>query len=213
MVAVGLATLGLVLSLLLERLHVQAYLSPNAESFCALGERLDCTTVALSRWSVIGGVPVPLWGAVGFFAIGVAAFRRSAWLLPLTGVAALISATLLVVELASIGALCLLCEAVHVLCFVLFGLALWARRTLTSPLRERDDLVYIFGLPVGVLVALFFFLPPYWGAFGWKPTPTVSPVTSSASASKPPTKSPNPSALPPNTPPASRLASSSPSMK
>jgi uncharacterized membrane protein len=168
MVAVGLATLGLVLSLLLERLHVQAYLSPSAESFCAVGERLDCTTVALSRWSVIGGVPVPLWGAVGFFAIGVAAFRRSAWLLPLTGVAALISAALLVVELASIGALCLLCEAVHLVTFVLFGLAWRMRGTLSSPLGNRDDLVYVFGLPVGVLVALFFFLPPYWAAFGWK---------------------------------------------
>ena len=168
MVAVGLAALGLVLSLLLERLHVRAYLTPSAESFCAIGEQFDCTTVALSRWSVIGGVPVPLWGAVGFFAIGVAAYRRSAWFLPLTAGAALVSALLLAVELVSIGALCLLCEAVHVVCFALFGLALWARKTFASPLRERDDLVYVFGLPVGVLVALFFFLPPYWGSFGWK---------------------------------------------
>jgi uncharacterized membrane protein len=168
MVAVGLAALGLVLSLLLERLHVRAYLTPSAESFCAIGEQFDCTTVALSRWSVIGGVPVPLWGAVGFFAIGVAAFRRSAWFLPLTAAAALVSALLLVVELFSIGALCLLCEGVHVVCFALFGLAWQMRGTRSSPLSQRDDLVYVFGLPVGVVVALFLFLPPYWGAFGWK---------------------------------------------
>ena len=92
---VVLAALGLALSLALELLHVRAYLQPSASSFCAVGERLDCTSVALSRYSVLLGVPVPLWGALGFVAILVAAVRRSRWLLPLTGAAAVASLVLL----------------------------------------------------------------------------------------------------------------------
>ncbi|HVR18147.1 MAG TPA: vitamin K epoxide reductase family protein, partial [Polyangiaceae bacterium] len=120
---VVLAALGLALSLALELLHARAYLEPTASAFCATGERLDCTSVALSRYSVLLGVPLPLWGALGFIAIAVAAVRGSRWLLPLTGVAALASLVLFVLELAAIGALCLLCEGVHLVCFALVALA------------------------------------------------------------------------------------------
>jgi uncharacterized membrane protein len=167
MVAVGLATLGLVLSLLLERLHVQAYLSPSAESFCALGERLDCTTVALSSWSVIGGVPLPLWGAVGFFAIGVAAVTESRWLLPLTAIAALASLGLFVIEIALVGAICLLCEAVHLVSFGLFGLALSLRKNFTRALYDRKHVATVFVPPAVAVLGMALFLPHYWGAFAW----------------------------------------------
>lgn len=165
---VVLAGLGLALSLALEVLHVRAYLEPTASSFCAVGAHLDCASVALSRYSVVFGVPVPLIGALGFIAILIAALQRSRWLVPLTAVASLASLVLLVVELALIGALCLLCEAVHLVCFVLFGLAWKHRARFSRPLGERDSLVAIFAPPLGVLVALLLFVPRYWGIFGWK---------------------------------------------
>jgi uncharacterized membrane protein len=163
-----LAAFGLVLSLVLEALHARAYLAPTASSFCTVGERLDCTSVALSRYSVILGVPVPLWGAAGFLAILGAAQRNSRWLLVLTGVASLASLALLAIEAFAIGALCLLCEAIHVASFVLFALAWRARASLSPGFANRSDLLTVFAPPAGVLVALVLFVPRYWGAFGWK---------------------------------------------
>lgn len=163
---VGLAAVGLLLSLALELLHVRAYSAPTASSFCALGARLDCTSVALSRYAVFGGLPLPLWGALGFAALGTATFRRSWWLLPLAAGAALASVALLVVELAVVGALCLLCEAVHVVALAMLALA-WQGRAGLVP-RTRDDAALILLPPLGVMLALLLFLPKYWGAFGWK---------------------------------------------
>jgi uncharacterized membrane protein len=163
-----LAALGLALSLALELLHVRAYLAPSASSFCAVGERLDCTSVALSRYSVLLGVPVPLWGALGFVAILVAAIRRSRWLLPLSGAAAVASLVLFVIEVAAIGALCLLCEAVHLVCFALFALSWRARARLSSSYRNREDAALVFAPPLGIFIALVVFVPRYWIVFGWK---------------------------------------------
>jgi hypothetical protein len=124
--------------------------------------------VALSRWSVALTVPVPLWGAIGFVAIVVAALRKSRWLLVLSGAAALVSLVLLVVEVVAVGALCFLCEAVHLVSFALVALAWRARTSLSPTFGRREDLVLIFAPPVGLLIALALFVPRYWGTFGWK---------------------------------------------
>jgi uncharacterized membrane protein len=163
-----LAALGLALSLGLELLHVRAYRQPTAEAFCAVGGTLDCTSVALSRYSVFLGVPVPLWGALGFLAILLAALRRSRWLLPLSAAAAVASLALLAVELVAIGALCLLCEAVHLVSFVLAALAWRERARFASSYGNREDLALIFAPSVGLAAALHLFVPKYWVVFGWK---------------------------------------------
>jgi uncharacterized membrane protein len=163
---VALSALGVLLSLFLEWMHVQAYTRPTADSFCAIGERIDCTTVALSRYSVLFDLPVPLLGALGFTAIGVAAWLRSRLLLPLTAVGALVSLFLLGAELFSIGSVCLLCEAVHVLSLALAALAFRARSAL-EPVK-RDTSFIVLGPVTSVAVALVLFLPRYWGVFGWK---------------------------------------------
>jgi uncharacterized membrane protein len=164
----ALGALGLALSLVLEVFHVRAYLVPSASAFCALGERLDCTSVALSRFSVMLGVPVALWGALGFVAILVAAYRRSRWLLVLTGLSALASLALLAIEVVVIGALCLLCEAVHLVSFVLFWLAWRKRPGLSGSFGNREDLLLVFGPTLGLFLALALFVPKYFAVFGWK---------------------------------------------
>jgi uncharacterized membrane protein len=164
----GLAGLGFALSLWLELVHVRAYLAPSSTSFCTVGEKLDCTSVALSRYSVLLNVPVPLWGALGFVLIAIAAWLRSRWLLLLTGTAALASLALIGVELFAIGAFCLLCEAVHAVAFASFALAWQDRENLTSPITNRDDALVVFGPFIGVSIALALFVPRYWGAFSWK---------------------------------------------
>src|SRR5882672_3701015 len=109
-----LAAVGLLCSAALELAHYQAYVDPTRASFCSAGAQLDCTTVALSRWSVFVGIPLPLWGVAGFMAIGLLAWWRSRWLLPLSALAALASVVLLAIELFAIHSVCLFCEGVHV---------------------------------------------------------------------------------------------------
>jgi uncharacterized membrane protein len=163
-----LAALGLLLSLALEVLHARAYLAPDASAFCAVGARLDCTSVALSRYSVFLGLPLPIWGALGFLAIFLSALRRSRWLLPLSAIAAIASLALLVVEVVAIGALCLLCEGVHLVSFALAALSWRERARLTSGFGDRRELLAIFAPPFAIYVAAVLLVPHYWAVFGWK---------------------------------------------
>lgn len=55
----------LLVSGVLQALHVRTYLDPGATSFCAVSGTLDCDAVTLSRFSVFLGVPLPAWGALG----------------------------------------------------------------------------------------------------------------------------------------------------
>lgn len=164
----SLAALGLALSILLEVLHVRAYLAPSATSFCTLGQKLDCTSVALSHHSVVLGLPLPLWGALGFVALGVAALLRSRWLVVLAGAAALASLALLVVEIVAVGSLCLLCEAVHLVAFGAFGVALSLDQKALAPVTDQRHALLVFGPAAVVALALLRFVPHYWGVFSWK---------------------------------------------
>jgi uncharacterized membrane protein len=136
-------------------------------SFCSLGGKLDCTAVALSRFSVFFGVPVPLLGVLGFLAIGVAGWTGSAWLVPLTFAAALGSLVLLGIELVQIQTLCLLCEAVHGVCIALAVLA-WQKRRELGTLGDRESAVLVLAPPLGLWLALVLFLPPYYRAVIWQ---------------------------------------------
>jgi Thioredoxin len=109
-----------------------------------------------------------VWGFVGFLAIGLAAFFRSRLLLPLSALAALASLLLFGVSAFSIRSLCVWCEAVHIASFVSFGLALAARRAELAPLSAAEPTVLSLAPSFGFLLAAVLFVPPYWGAFGWK---------------------------------------------
>jgi uncharacterized membrane protein len=163
----GLAAAALLLSALLEWLHVSAYQTPGASSFCAVGAKLDCTTPALSRFSVLFGLPVALWGVVGGLALLLAAWIGSAWLVPLALGAALGSLALLGVEIGRVGALCVLCEVVHALSLALAVVAWRSRRALT-PIGDREAAALVLLPPLGLLLGLLLFLPPYWRVVGFR---------------------------------------------
>jgi uncharacterized membrane protein len=161
-----LAAVGLLCAVALELVHIRAFEAPNASSFCSAGARLDCNTVALSRWSIVGSVPVPVWGIAGFLAIGLTAWWRSSVFLILSGIAALASAALLGIELFSIHSVCLLCEGVHVTSWALFALAWRGRHALVhTPLMT---LAHLFTVPVAIVAEAYFFVTPYWTLFSFQ---------------------------------------------
>src|SRR5688572_10262935 len=87
----SLAAVGLLLSGILEWVHIQTNVFPAADSYCSVGEKMDCAAVAASPYSVLLGLPLAVIGMYGFLALYLAARARSVWLLPLSGLAALAS--------------------------------------------------------------------------------------------------------------------------
>lgn len=161
-----LAAVGVLLSGWLEVVHFRAHTAPSAIGFCSVGPRLDCASVALSPWSVVFGIPVPIWGVSGFLALALLAWWRSRWLLSLSAAAALASLGLLGIEIISIHSICLFCEGVHVTSFALLVFA-WRERDSLVDL-EGITLVHLFTVPAGILVSARLLLTPYWTAFSWQ---------------------------------------------
>jgi uncharacterized membrane protein len=164
---IALCALGLGVSIALQWIHVRAYLVPTATSFCSLGERLDCSTVALSRFSVVAGVPLPILGAIGFLSMSIAAVRRSRWLLVLALASAGASVPLLALELFEIGSVCFLCEIVHAVCVALAVIA-WRKRAELRPLTDRADSLYVLAPAIGLLLSALLFTTPYFRVFSWR---------------------------------------------
>jgi len=168
---VSLAAIGFLFSAYLEYLHVRAWLDPGATSFCSVAKATDCTAVALSNWSTIGNVPLPIWGAAGFWVLGAASQRRSAWLLPFAAFGAVASLALLVVEVIAIGSICLFCEGVHLIAWVLLFVA-WRRRTVfTAPKRDSEFFANGFVPAAAFLLAAFFMMPLYFRVPTWRGEP------------------------------------------
>jgi uncharacterized membrane protein len=164
----SLAAIGFLSSVFLEYQHVRTWLSPSASSFCTVGKTADCTAVALSKWSSFAGIPVPIWGIAFFWVLLVAITRRNRWAVGLSALAAVGSVVLLLIELLAIGAVCLVCELVHVVSVALF-IVMWMRRgDYVGPTRDENWLTY--GVyPAGVVVlATLFFVPPYFRVPTWR---------------------------------------------
>lgn len=164
----ALALLGVALCVLLEVVHYRAHTRPDLGSFCSVGARFDCASVALSSYAVVLGVPLPLWGIAGFALIGAAAWRHSFWTLPLALAATLASLGLLAIELFELGSVCMLCEGVHALCLVLALVAWRARRRGLAGAFSLADTLVLHAPAAGVLLALGLFMPRYWAAFDWR---------------------------------------------
>lgn len=168
-----LAAVGLLLSAILEWIHIQTNVFPSADSYCSFGQRLDCATVAASPYATVAGIPLAALGMFGFLSLWLAARQKSVWLVPLSGAAALASLALLGLSATVLGTFCLLCEAVHLTAVALF-VVVWQRRaSLGGALSDRPALLYVIGFPALLLLATWISIPPYWAAFSYKGHPPL----------------------------------------
>lgn len=169
-----LATLGLATSGVLEWIHVKTFLMPSVDSFCTIDQTFDCGQVALSRLSVVLGVPLPLWGAAGFLAMAIAAWQRLALLWPLAALATLASVGLLLEELLHVGAVCLMCEVVHGLALLL-AIVAWRSHRRHGRKATRRAVLGVLGVPATLVLVAALVVPPYWSPLTWQdhvPHPT-----------------------------------------
>jgi protein-disulfide isomerase/uncharacterized membrane protein len=63
---VGLAIAGLLDSIYLSVSHHRIYTDIGYKSFCAISRAINCDTVSQSSYSIFLGLPVPVWGILGY---------------------------------------------------------------------------------------------------------------------------------------------------
>jgi protein-disulfide isomerase/uncharacterized membrane protein len=66
LVILGLTLIGLLTSLYLSISHYRVYTDIGYRSFCAISRAINCDTVSQSKFSVFMGLPVPIWGVIGY---------------------------------------------------------------------------------------------------------------------------------------------------
>jgi protein-disulfide isomerase len=164
-IAAALAAVGVALALVLARQH--AYAHAGGQSFCSINDVVNCDRVATSRYSVVLGVPVALWGALGYglaLLLAAASLRRSRphprWatglLFALAAAATAIDVALALISTFAVGALCLLCAGTWVISVGLLAAA-WRATKPDGPLAAlRADLSVLRSRPsrtAGVVLA------------------------------------------------------------
>jgi protein-disulfide isomerase len=162
-IAAAAAAAGLVLALLLAREHAQAH--AGAVGFCTLSDFVNCDKVATSRYSVVLGLPLAIWGAFAYgvaLVLALAGLRRTrphetwpAGLLFLLGAAATAAAVALAfISELRIGAVCLLCAASWLASAAVLAAAWRATRPLGPLGAIRGDLEVLRAHPgrTGALV-------------------------------------------------------------
>ena len=65
-VVVAIALTGLADSIYLAISHYRIYTDIGYMSFCAISKAINCDTISQSPYSIFFGVPVPVWGIVGY---------------------------------------------------------------------------------------------------------------------------------------------------
>lgn len=180
-----LCTAGALLSADLIRLHVRVHTDPDYHSYCAISEWANCETVAASDYAVVMGLPVAIWGLLGFLAMGVLAvwgLRRPltppSWpyglLFWLSAFSSIILTVLLFVSHFIIESICVVCMGAWAVSLSLLATATAELiRLKTRPLSAlATDLKAVLARPVApvvtggvfcaILAILQVFVPPYW---------------------------------------------------
>jgi uncharacterized membrane protein/protein-disulfide isomerase len=192
-----LCWIGMGLSVELTRIHLLVHTDPDYHSVCAISENVNCETVAASPYSVFWGLPVSLWGMVGYAFIGLVAVfalrNRRPWpwgVLFLLALASLIASMLLAfVSVTLIDSVCLFCLVAYAINLALLVLCSVVVKRL--PFRTRDllakdakELVKGLKLAIGlvlpclvVIALLIALVPPYWRTPGWSDLPKLDSGT------------------------------------
>ncbi len=155
--AAALAAAGFVLAIVLARQHAHAH--AGIASFCAINEYVNCDRVATSPFSIVLGLPVAIWGMLGYglalllSLAGLQPGRRSeGWpaglLFVLAAAAAVAAVALALVSELAIGALCLLCAGSWVISFGLLAAAWRACRPGGVAAAVREDLAVVRERPL-----------------------------------------------------------------
>jgi protein-disulfide isomerase/uncharacterized membrane protein len=161
------------------------YTDIGYQSFCAISTAINCDTVSQSAYSVVAGLPVPVWGLIGFvflLELVLLCWRRSAlgaqhWAVVFWVALsfALTSVILAAVSIFLIRSYCIMCIGVHLVSFFTLWFSWLIHRRFASlgliantvndfkcMWRKRRWLVPLFSATLAGVILTYIFMPAYW---------------------------------------------------
>ncbi|MDY6905669.1 MAG: vitamin K epoxide reductase family protein [Thermodesulfobacteriota bacterium] len=179
------AMAGLADSTYLVYSHYRVYTDIGYKSFCAISKALNCDTVSQSAYSILWGVPVSVWGMIGYFffllllfmAASKDACRQRLW--PSLFMIALFF-SFYSVALASISgyiihSYCIMCIVSYVVNFTLLfyawmirrrfgaeGLIKGIKRDIAYLINKKELTLSVFIPFIAAVLVVFLFMPTYW---------------------------------------------------
>ncbi|MCP4603585.1 MAG: thioredoxin domain-containing protein [Proteobacteria bacterium] len=185
---------GICLSAWLTYLHIRVHIDPTYVSVCALGERVNCETVAASSYSVFFGLPVSIWGLIAYLAAAILAiyeYKRvkhpgvSGSLAVLSVFMVVFSMILAIISTFVIGAVCLFCTATYVVNFAIAAVAVTAARkcggvfvclSAEFAIFRKNPWPAIYsalGLAIILVAGPLGAFPRYWELASWRDGPML----------------------------------------
>ncbi len=181
----SLVILGLADSIYLSISHYRVYTDIGYKSFCALTRAVNCDTVSQSSYSILLGIPVPIWGVIGygflipflFYIFTLKTDRQRIWafLEIILAVYCFYSLVLAYISAYFIHSYCIMCIGLYCINFFsLFFCGLVRRRFSSKRLINDliDDLIFFKNnkKQVSLILIAFFlvcvaskaFIPNYW---------------------------------------------------
>lgn len=147
-------------------------------NICKLNQAFDCESVAMSRWSIVAGVPVALWGVFGFFSHILLRYGKFERLSSITaGSMFAASLWLFYISKTKINAYCPFCLAIYVVSIIIVIQSVAVNYTKSNSgggkffadLKNEVSLLfnnqlsrYTSMATVGIFFLIFAFFPPYW---------------------------------------------------
>lgn len=137
-----ISLIGLAAAVSLSVSHYRLFTDPAYRSFCAISKSINCDTVSQSPYAVLWGVPVAVWGVLGYLSfllllllsLGRSAHHQRVWTL-LFSMALGFSGYSLVLAVIStylIGSYCILCMALYAVNLLLLFFSWIVRRRFRS---------------------------------------------------------------------------------
>ena len=180
-----LALIGVFDSIYLSFSHYRVYTDMAYVSFCAISKAINCDTVSQSPYAILFGVPLPVWGVLGYAFFALIAFlggqrqaqRRRLWpfLMILAALFCLSSVILALISSYLIHSYCIMCILSYAVNFgLLYTVWIIRRRFDSTPfhlalmedwryfLRYKRLFASVMGGTIAVGGLLLLVYPVYW---------------------------------------------------
>ena len=182
---VFLTLVGIIVSLYLSYSHYRVYTDIGYKSFCAISKAINCDTVSQSAYAVFLGLPVAVWGILGytFFLLFLLIARNKdagnnrVWTLLFLIAAAftLYSIVLAAISTFYIHSYCIMCLVLYAVNLLLLfytrmirsrfksnGLVDGFKKDIRFLKTKRSSVLSLFAPFFGGIILLLIFFPAYW---------------------------------------------------
>jgi len=180
-----IAVIGLLDSAYLAVSHYRNFVDIGYQSFCAISRSFNCDTVSQSSYAVFWGVPIAVWGILGYglfiflllFTWHPAAARKRGWtlLMLLASGFSVYSIYLAYISTYKIQSYCIMCILLYAVSFALLFYTWIIRKRFQCEGFFKAfvlDIAFLFRFPGISILAFFVFsgsavlmivaFPPYW---------------------------------------------------